>query len=277
MGKKVSRNEAAKILGCTSQTVANYAASGLIDEISRATAGGKVSFFYDEEQLKKLTPDLTNLSTLRGRISEEQAALDAELKALQEKKEALKEERLLLSSDLYRADSYRKLIADTWAFAFRAYPDLDRDRYRQLIDAIVEGKSAREISDKLAVSYERVKQILTKMGNQLAARTGLEDLLEQYQKENRELSAKVKVLTAQIEAGGLDSSKVESAATMPLKSIGISVRTYNILHHTLGFSTLGEVATMTKEQLRMTRNLGRKSYSEILQVLEYHGLTLKDF
>ena len=102
-------------------------------------------------------------------------------------------------------------------------------------------------------------------------------LLEQYQKENRELSAKVKVLTAQIEAGGLDSAKVESAATMPLKSIGISVRTYNILRHTLGFSTLGEVATMTKEQLRMTRNLGRKSYSEILQVLEYHGLTLKEF
>ena len=277
MGKKVSRKEAAKILGCTSQTVANYAASGYIDEISRTSAGGKVNYFYDADQLKELAPELTGVATLRERISEEKASLEAELKAWQEKKEAVKEERLLLSGDLYNTDRYRKLIASTWAFAFRAYPELGTDRYRGLIEAIVDGKTVNEMAAMFAVSPERVRQFLNKMGNQLAQRTGVEDVLEQYQKDNGELSAKLRVLTAQIEAGGLNTAKVESAATMPLKSIGISVRTYNVLHHILGFNTLGEVATLTKQQLRMTKNLGPRSLAEILHVLEKYGLLLKEY
>ena len=277
MGKKVSRTEAAKILGCHVQTVANYAASGLIDEISRTTAGGKVNFFYDEDQLKELVPDLTGLSTLREKIFEEKAILEAELKALQEKRDAVKEERLILSGDLYRADSYRKLIGSTWAFAFRAYPDLDRDRYHLLVDAIVEGKTVNEMASILAVSPERVRQLLTKMGNHIAQRTGVEDILERYQKENWELEAKVKVLTAQIEAVGANSAEVVSAATIPLKRCGLSVRTYNVLHSVLGFSTLGEVATLTTDQLRLTRNLGRKSYNEVLEVLHKNGLQLKEY
>lgn len=276
MGKKVSRTEAAKILGCTSQTVANYAASGLIDEISRTTAGGKVNFFYDEDQLRELVPDLTGLSTLREKISGEKAALEADLKDLQEKREAVKEERLLLSGNLYRADSYRELIGSTWAFAFRAHPDLDRDRYRMLIDAIVEGKTINEMAAALSITPERIRQILTKMGRHLAMRTGVEDVLERYQKENWELEAKVKVLTAQIEAIGANSAEVVSAATIPLKHCGLTVRSLNILHSYYGFSTLGEVATLTAEQLRKTRNLGRKSYHEILEMLHKNGLQLKE-
>ena len=276
MGKKVSRTEAAKILGCSVQTVANYAATGLIDETSRTLASGKVNFFYDEDQLKELAPDLTELSTLRRRISEEKADLEAELKALQEKKASVKEDRQLLSGELYRADSYRELIAHTWAFAFRAYPDLDKDRYRELIEAIVEGKTLNEMAAALSITPERIRQILTKMGRHLIRRTNVEDILENYQKENWELEAKVKVLTAQIEAMGANSAEVVSAAMIPLKHCGLTVRTFNVLHGYYGFSTLGEVATLTAEQLRLTRNLGRKSYREIVEVLHKNGLRLKE-
>ena len=276
MGKKVSRTEAAKILGCTNQTVANYAASGLIDETSRTSTSGKVSFFYDEDQLKKLAPDLTGLSTLRRRIAEEKAALEEELNALQDKKASVKEDRLLLSGELYRADSYRELIAHTWAFAFRAYPDLDKDRYRKLIEAIVEGKTLHEMAATLSITPERVRQILTKMGRHLIRRTNVEDILERYQKENWELEARVKVLTAQIEAMGADAVEVVPAATIPLRNCGLSARTLNLLHNQLGFSTLGEVTTLTAEQIRQTRNLGMMSYREILDALHRNGLELKE-
>lgn len=41
------------------------------------------------------------------------------------------------------------------------------------------------------------------------------------------------------------------------------------------FSTLGEVASLTEEQLRATRNLGAKGYQEILRILHENGLHLK--
>lgn len=277
MGKKVSRNEAANILGCHPQTVSNYATAGLINEIRRPGQSGKDHPFYDEDQLKALSPELTSLTTLRQRIAEEQTALAEELKALEEKKEAVKEERLLLSGNLYRVEAYRKLITDTWAFAFREYPELENGRYRTLIDSIVEGKTLPEISKTLGVSNERCRQLLTKMGNQLAGRTGVEEVLERYQQENWELAAQVKVLKAQIEAGGNSAAEVVSSAMIPLKHCGLGTRSYNVLHVEYGFSTLGEVTTLTEEQLRKTRNFGRKGLAEVTEVLHRHGLQLKEY
>ena len=275
MGKQISRRKAAELLGCTVQTISNYASSGLIDQLPRTTAGGKVNYYYDEGQLKALSPALTRVSTLKKKIETEEAGLRAELQALQEKRREALEDINALSGGLYRLDRYRDFIASTWTFAFRAYPEMDSVRVRKVVDALATGKTLTEMSEMLNVSNERMGQILSKMTNQLNSRRGIEKTLEIYQRENWELTARVRVLKAQLEAAGLNADSLPSGAAIPLAHCGLSSRTFNIFHWGYEFSTLGEVATLTEEQLRATRNLGAKGYQEILRILHENGLHLK--
>ena len=54
----------------------------------------------------------------------------------------------------------------------------------------------------------------------------------------------------------------------------LSVRTYTRLKRA-GINSIEKLTSMTPSELKKVRNLGRKSYEEILALLEQHGLHLK--
>jgi len=58
---------------------------------------------------------------------------------------------------------------------------------------------------------------------------------------------------------------------VPLGELGLSNRTYNSLTNA-GHRTLGNVAMLTEEEVLRTRNFGRKSFKEIREKIQMHGL-----
>ena len=61
----------------------------------------------------------------------------------------------------------------------------------------------------------------------------------------------------------------------PLEALDLSVRTYNILSGA-GIKTLGDITKQYLFELENIRNLGRKSISEILEMLKRYRVSLKD-
>ena len=75
-------------------------------------------------------------------------------------------------------------------------------------------------------------------------------------------------------------AKVESDSTsnkmadMPIEELELSVRSYNCLKRA-NINTIGELLLMTEDQMLKIRNLGKKSYDEVVQKLQSLGFALK--
>lgn len=83
-------------------------------------------------------------------------------------------------------------------------------------------------------------------------------------------------LTAQKAEPGVIIPMAKQAELLetPLNEMDLSVRSYNCLRRA-GKGTLRDITEMTEGELMTVRNLGRKSYEEIVAKLKEYGLGLK--
>ena len=65
-----------------------------------------------------------------------------------------------------------------------------------------------------------------------------------------------------------------SRLEMPIEELDLSVRSFNCLKRR-GVNTLRDIVGMTEYELAQVRNLGRKSYEEVIEKLKEYGLGLK--
>lgn len=65
-----------------------------------------------------------------------------------------------------------------------------------------------------------------------------------------------------------------SALEKKIEELDLSVRPYNCLKRA-GKGTIRDIAEMHKSELSQVRNLGRKSYEEVIEKLKYYGIELK--
>ena len=71
------------------------------------------------------------------------------------------------------------------------------------------------------------------------------------------------------------ANKVNAYAALTLEQLDLSVRTFNCLKRE-EVNTVGDIISMTEEDFMRVRNLGKRSYDEIISVIEGFGLKLKD-
>ena len=71
------------------------------------------------------------------------------------------------------------------------------------------------------------------------------------------------------------ANKVNAYAALTLEQLDLSVRTFNCLKRA-DVNTVGDIISMTEEDFMRVRNLGKRSYDEIISVIEGFGLKLKD-
>lgn len=62
---------------------------------------------------------------------------------------------------------------------------------------------------------------------------------------------------------------------MPVECLGLSVRPQSILKRS-GYATVGDILRASKEDVYKCRNMGERSYSEILDKLTEFGITLRE-
>jgi hypothetical protein len=98
----------------------------------------------------------------------------------------------------------------------------------------------------------------------------------ELQQNYGQLKRAFEVLAAQKSEQGVIVPMVQQAERLetPLEELDLSVRSYNALRRA-GVDTLGDVAKMTECKLMEVRNLGRKSFEEVVAKLKEYELGLK--
>lgn len=72
----------------------------------------------------------------------------------------------------------------------------------------------------------------------------------------------------------MDKFNQEQILDLEIDELDLSVRSYNCLNRA-GIKTLGDITNLSSLELLRVRNLGKRSYDEIVKVLEDKGLCLK--
>ena len=145
----------------------------------------------------------------------------------------------------------------------KAMSFLDERSKEMLFMRYKEHQSFGEIGTAYEISGTRVQQIIIKSLRFLRhperykyMKHGLNGLEE----KNREVVSKA-------------IEKVGAQATKSIEELNFSVRTYNVLTRA-GIETLGELILLSEDDLMKIRNMGRKSFEEIIQKLEFMEIKL---
>lgn len=153
-----------------------------------------------------------------------------------------------------------------------------------------DGMTFKALGEIHGVTRERIRQILCKAVRKLRHPTRanlfravsvseLQMANAKYQKLLREyelLNEAYEAISASYSGPGSMPLPVQSAITLstPIYNLDLSVRSYNCLRRA-GKNTLGEVADMTIDELKLVRNLGRKSAEEIIFTVKRYGLEMR--
>lgn len=175
--------------------------------------------------------------------------------------------------------------------------ELTRDQYAGLIFALstleereedvlwlryAEQKSLSAIGEILSVTQERIRQIEVGALRKLRypsvlkiIKNGITGYLKQKAEEEHERGYAVGYNVGYKD--GVDETKSkqpmvsEVIAELPIENLNLSTRSYNCLRWK-EYKTIGVIASLSKHQISVIRNLGRKSIREITQALHVYGI-----
>lgn len=275
--KIISRKEAADMLGVCTQSVSNYIKRGLLRQAGCARK--RVCFVYLKE-VEALAGKSQNIERMESSITSYE-------KELSEKESALKQEMEAFYAEKNIWHHYARYDFKRAILACAAIVSVS-DRSIDILSGFLSGNSLEEIGKYHQLSRERVRQILCKTIRILNYRT---DKYNELRKENFELKGKVRLLESECK-DLLEEIKQEEGKKKPkhnlmdgfmpwegmdlstkLTDLDLSMRALNCLK-SADIETLYELVRCKKTDLLKIRNMGKKSLTEIYEMLGMFNLSL---
>lgn len=285
MAQLISIQEAANRLGVSRQTIMNWAKRRLI----------KLNNTSKEKNFSLV--DWETLEPLCGTVQEMLVAKEwFELKTKDYNDATRKLEQMI-------KDTNDEIIARK-----RFYPFLDAKQFylsipkmlqeigvlnareANVVTMLIDGKTFEDISEELYISRERVRQIFAKAIRKSTHIAHLKEDLDAYEalkKKYTNLQESVKVMEEDVKEyiayKEKTQGKVENAESIaeeerllgqlatPMNDFDLSVRTLNCLRYS-DIKTLGELVRLAKSDVMKIRNFGRKSLTELDDLIEELGL-----
>lgn len=160
-----------------------------------------------------------------------------------------------------------------------------------------QGMNLDEAGREYGVTRERIRQVEAKAMRRLrryAKSNALIPVERLYSKirtindlkrENRQLRKKIEDLSLLLQHEGIDVSDIDKelfASNIPIDDLDLSVRAYNCLvrygslRNSPKMETLEDITVLSTKELKAIRNLGKRSYEEVVRVVHDHGLKFAD-
>lgn len=255
--KRITRNEAAKLLCVTPQTITNWVTSGVLGGIKdkNLLLINEDDVLKYKEQLQIMSINEENLQNKIGELKTKGSEADSYLRHLVEDLFFLKKTR--------RATKhyFAKLVAEV---------NKDSKKNSSIVEDFFNGMSVDDIAEINHCSAERIRQIVIASLNKFLLQT------EKFHKsidENEKLKAENEKLKAQlIILKG--KNNVDDKAILygkPLAEYDLSNRTKKILSNN-GIFTIADLASKNKNYIESLRNAGRKVFFELDDFLYSLGL-----
>lgn len=157
-------------------------------------------------------------------------------------------------------------------------------KYRDvLLDYYKKHTILSEIAKRYSLSTERIRQIRNKAIRLISLRSDLWWIPEiEYQRDTAKKQTTQLLKIVQQQGKTLDTLKIvhNHLSTDDIQSIGIgevgfSVRTYNCLKRA-GINYITELVNYTPDEISKIRNMGMKSFNEVVDTMKNFGLCLKE-
>lgn len=274
--QRITRREAAEILGVTVQTVSN-----LVDRGALSVEKSGKWWYFSRAEVESLIPKSDGLRDRERAIAEVERELDSELLArtgVMDVRRSRKEfiEALGTGSVWPR---YKELVTALYRALERTgmYGDFLTARDKAALEAVLDLAPLAEIAESVGLTPERVRQIFelalrrivhftTKVAPEVLS---LRQKVKGLEDENALLREQLKEAMRQNElALNCEARKIR------IEDLELSVRAVNCLL-AADIKTLGDLTRISRRELSRFRNIGIKTYGEIADILTHYGLRFR--
>ena len=278
MARLVTRQEAARLLNVSTQTVSNWIEKGYIKAhmldnhllVDRETIEQHFDSLQDLAHLEKTVKEKTEY------LRKEDFNLEFEINDLLEARDRMKDERLY---GVYRwITEYATMSAD----------GLFTEQQQKIFHRMIDNGSADYIGKELGLSRSRVVDTFFNCLRKIAKVIDLAKTQEKWdemEQENKRLKLQNASLIQQLNEYKANMAAQTATPSIPeneakIKLLGsnfeefaFSVRATNVLRG-LGCVTMADVACLKKADLMNAKLCGKKTVEDIEKLLAEHGLSL---
>ena len=199
MGKMISRAAAAKLLGCSEQTVTNYAERGLIDCAYREQKG-RTGYFFDEDQVVALAPKLRCIAELDEAIAQEKEKLLEEQKELSKAREKAREDFLKINGGKRTYYHIVELVAGAYAFVDKLTPGTRSQYEADILSRFLAMQTMEEIMKATKSSKYKVEKAVDAIARRMLKIPTLTQEYNRIKKENEKLVKEKELLRKENES-----------------------------------------------------------------------------
>lgn len=278
MARLITRQEAARLLNVSTQTVSNWIEKGYIKAhmldnhllVDRETIEQHFDSLQDLAHLEKAVKEKTEY------LRKEDFNLEFEINDLLEARDRMKDERLY---GVYRwITEYATMSAD----------GLFTEQQQKIFHRMIDNGSADYIGKELGLSRSRVVDTFFNCLRKIAKVIDLAKTQEKWdemEQENKRLKLQNATLIQQLNEYKANMAAQTATPSIPeneakIKLLGsnfeefaFSVRATNVLRG-LGCVTMADVACLKKADLMNAKLCGKKTVEDIEKLLAEHGLSL---
>ena len=258
----ISRQETAKLLDCSDQTVTDWVNKGLL---KGHVVGRKLMF--DRDCVEQYFDDLKELNAMGLQISD----LKSEYrKVIETYKELLAEARGLSITSARARDAFR---ANQLALVSLCDGYLT-NRESAIFSALIRGKSPDTLAQRYGLTRERIIQISIRAANELSH---IEELKEIHE-NNKALKAENERLRELISKRDAQLDEYESRRKLTFTLFGKRLEDFNLSRRTLNglktrnCKTLADLVSLDREEVMKAHNFGKGSLSEVEELFSNYGL-----
>ena len=279
MARLISRDEAAHLLDVTPQTISNWVEKGILNG---HMVGSQLKI--DKATIEKYFDSMSDLAFIEKRVFAAKRDLQFTEKELEKNLNDSRSAVHLLGKGV---PSY--LLNEIFISIINACgDDVLKEREKTFLTMLLEGSSVKELSDDFGLTYTRIMQVVSHSIRKLSTVKTFSELRKEYkqllfdnnnyQKIVQSLQNRIKQLES---VNNIDSAPVSeydyllgdkggSFTALLNKRIidfNLTVRALNCLK-SADIDTLGDLLKCKKKDLLKFRNFGKKSLSEIEDLLD---------
>ena len=274
--KTITRSDAAKLLGVHPQTVSNLASDGVLSRMSVLARSGRWYQLYYEDEILARRDDVVRI--YRANVSAEECIRKAEeQKRIAEEKLEENRRMAVRAAGGIRHFLWFQQIAERGIGALLKKDERLSDREKGILRDILSFSTPEEMCARYGITRERVRQLCNKAIRRLGGIAAVLDKADEALRRNAVLEAENARLARIVKEIDSSSRYRISLAELAVKlketrlgDVGFSVRSYNGLR-SIGVENIYDLVRKKPEEVQCARNLGRKSFLEIEDIMGRNG------
>ena len=262
MSRLISRQEAAGLLDCTTQTVTNWVNKGVI----KGHVVGN-NLMIDRDSIEQYFDSLKDLSNMERNLADMKAELQEIAKDL---RATLDEAR----GCHLTSQTARNIFRNNQLTLISISKGILTEREQRILSEIIKGVSLEEIANVYGLTQERVMQIAVRAANTLSKIDELKLIHNEnntLKEENEHFRKSVPDLNGHTEDHNNINLLMDSVFEKCLMDYNLSVRTLNVLK-SIDCNTVGDVVRYSQADMMKALNNGKKVFNEIDGFVKELGL-----